>query len=129
MKLYRIYYVLDEDKSPLPEPLLYAITDDKEKVKLLNKLIEEYDEREKRLMNENKQLKLNIKEEGTTAAPILRDEGILHSCSSISNNKISEPSKRIPMANKESKYVTPIVFKKIKSKKISRKNGWISTAA
>ena len=26
------------------------------------------------------------------------------------------------MANKESKYVTPIVFKKIKSKKISRKN-------
>ena len=94
----------------------------KEKVKLLNKLIEEYDEREKRLMNENKQLKLNIKEEGTTAAPILRDEGILHSCSSISNNKISEPSKRIPMANKESKYVTPIVFKKIKSKKISRKN-------
>lgn len=34
MKLYRIYYVLDEDKSPLPEPLLYAITDDKEKVKL-----------------------------------------------------------------------------------------------
>ena len=94
----------------------------KEKVKLLNRLIEEYDEREKRLMNENKQLKLNIKEEGTTAAPILRDEGILHSCSSISNNKISEPSKRIPMANKESKYVTPIVFKKIKSKKISRKN-------
>ena len=96
----------------------------KEKVKLLNKLIEEYDEREKRLINENKQLKLNIKEEGTTAAPILRDEGIgiLHSCSSISNNKISEPSKKIPMANKESKYVTPIVFKKIKSKKISRKN-------
>ena len=94
----------------------------KEKVKLLNKLIEEYDEREKRLINENKQLKLNIKEEGSTAAPILRDEGILHSCSSISNNKISEPSKKIPMANKESKYVTPIVFKKIKSKKISRKN-------
>ena len=96
----------------------------KEKVKLLNKLIEEYDEREKRLINENKQLKLNIKEEGTTAAPILRDEGIgiMHSCSSISNNKISEPSKKIPMANKESKYVTPIVFKKIKSKKISRKN-------
>ena len=94
----------------------------KEKVKLLNKLIEEYDEREKRLINENKQLKINIKEEGTTAAPILRDEGILHSCSSISNNKISEPSKKIPMANKESKYVTPIVFKKIKSKKISRKN-------
>ena len=95
----------------------------KEKVKLLNKLIEEYDEREKRLINENKQLKLNIKEEGTTAAPILRDEGIgiLHSCSSISNNKISEPSKKIPLANKESKYVTPIVFKKIKSKKISRK--------
>ena len=94
----------------------------KEKVKLLNKLIEEYEEREKRLINENKQLKINIKEEGTTAAPILREEGILHSCSSISNNKISEPSKRIPMANKESKYVTPIVFKKIKSKKISRKN-------
>ena len=96
----------------------------KEKVKLLSKLIEEYDEREKRLINENKQLKLNIKEEGTTAAPILRDEGIgiMHSCSSISNNKISEPSKKIPMANKESKYVTPIVFKKIKSKKISRKN-------
>lgn len=94
----------------------------KEKVQLLNKLIEEYDEREKRLINENKQLKLNIKEEGTTAAPILRDEGILHSCSSISNNKISEPSRKIPMANKESKYVTPIVFKKIKSKKISRKN-------
>ena len=94
----------------------------KEKVKLLNKLIEEYDEREKRLINENKQLKLNIKEEGTTAAPILRDEGIMHSCSSISNNKISEPSKKIPVANKESKYVTPIIFKKIKSKKVSRKN-------
>ena len=57
------------------------------------------------------------KEEGTTAAPILRDEGIMHSCSSISNNKISEPSKKIPVANKESKYVTPIIFKKIKSKK------------
>ena len=89
----------------------------KEKVKLLNKLIEEYDEREKRLINENKQLKLNIKEEGTTAAPILRDEGIMHSCSSISNNKISEPSKKIPVANKESKYVTPIIFKKIRNSK------------
>ena len=99
----------------------------KEKIKILNKLIEEYVEREKKLLNENKQLKITIKEEGTTAAPIIRDEGILHSCSSISNNKISEPSKRIPMANKESKYVTPIVFKKIKSKKISRKNHTINS--
>ena len=31
------------------------------------------------------------------------------------------------MANKESKYVTPIVFKKIKSKKISRKNHTINS--
>lgn len=94
-----------------------------EKVNLLNKLIEEYEEREKRLINENKQLKFNMKEECPPAAPILRDEGILHSCSSISNNnKVSESTKKIPMANKESKYVTPIVFQKIKSKKISRKN-------
>ena len=109
------------------EDLESQINNYKEKIKILNKLIEEYVEREKKLVNENKQLKINIKEEGTTAAPIIRDEGILHSCSSVSNNKISEPSKRIPMANKESKYVTPIVFKKIKSKKISRKNHTINS--
>ena len=96
----------------------------KEKVNVLNKLIEEYEEREKRLINENKQLKFNLKEECPPAAPILRDEGILHSCSSISNNnKVVESSKKIPKSIHESKYVTPIVFQKIKSKKkISRKN-------
>lgn len=37
MKLYRIYYVLDEDEVPLPEPLLYGLTNKKSIIKLFEK--------------------------------------------------------------------------------------------
>ena len=90
----------------------------KNRINFLNKLIKEYEEREIKLLE--KENKINSKEEEAAAAPSLKDEGIMHSCSSTT--KISYSSKKVPSLQKDIKYISPIVHQKLKSRKILRKS-------
>ena len=91
----------------------------KSRIIILNKLIKSYQERELRLELENKVSKINSKEESNTAAPSLKEEDIIHSCSTI--NKISYSSKRVHSHKKDIKYKSPIFPQKLKSRKILKK--------
>ena len=109
----------------------------KNKIAILNKIIKEYEEKEFKLEKEkkkekekekekeSKESKINTKEEGSAAAPSLKEEGILRSCSS--NTKISYSSKKIPSLQKDIKYISPIAYQKLKSKRILRKSHIINS--
>ena len=86
----------------------------KSRVIILNKLIKEL-----RLELENRASKINSKEECSAAAPSLKEEDIIHSCSSV--NKISYSSKRVHSHKKDIKYKSLIIPQKLKSRKILKK--------
>ena len=90
------------------------------RINILNQLIKDYEERERKILDKKIRINLiNVKEEGGAAAPCLKDEGFINSC--ISTIKISESCKKIPSLQKEIKYLSPIAHQKLKSKKISHK--------
>ena len=94
----------------------------KNRINILNKLIKQYEEREKIFSEkENKSNKNNSKEEGVEPAPCLREDSLVHSCSSSTKAKVTESFKKGPSATKEIKYISPVVYQKIKSRKILRK--------
>ena len=92
----------------------------KNRVIVLNKLIKSYKERELKLEKENRVSKIISKEEVSATAPSLKEENIIHSCSSAT--KISFSSKRIPSLQKDSKYKSHVLHQKLINKKILKKS-------